>query len=98
VENPFQQAARAKKTLKLVEHFDREMLVNGLDPFVHSIAMVTMLRDQTSEAQWRIHATLCGQRPPSDDTKKSVINAYERRAEAFASNKATPIRRFGGTH
>lgn len=98
MENVFQQANRAKKVLKLVEHFDREMLLNGLDPFAHAIAMIIMLRDQTSDSEWRKHAIVAGQHPPSDETKRAIIEAYERRAVAYESNKVTPIRRFGGTH
>lgn len=86
--NSFAQAARARKTLRMVEYFDREMIRVGIDPFADAEVMVGMLREQTSDAEWRKHALVAGQHPPSVETKAATIE----------SNKVTPIRRFGGMH
>ncbi len=89
----FADAARAKKVLALVRHFDRLFIAVGRCPYREADALAEMLRESISEDDWKRHAVIAGVKPPSADSVAMVIHEYEERAAARID---MPVRMFGG--
>jgi hypothetical protein len=80
--NRFEETARLRKVLALVDHFDAYMSGSGLDPKADSPAMVDALQHM-KQPIWTAHAAACGLKSaPSDITIALVIDVYRERAKA----------------
>ncbi len=86
-ENPFEQAARAKKVAALVAHFDRFLLGAKLDPFADAMQMVRSL-ETMKPVVWEHHAILARcTRKPSPETRREVISVYQGRVVAYEARQ-----------
>jgi hypothetical protein len=84
--NPFEQAARERKTARLVEVADRTATEGGLSPHdpAHAAGILGAWRN-APPVYWARLAVLAGCRPPSDETRAAVLAVFERRAQRRAS-------------
>lgn len=91
--NQFAAAARARKVRALCVYFDVVFARLDVDPIREADKVVIALRE-LSEEQWRLHAIVAGQRPPSQETVAEIIAVYEGRT--FESENVVASQRFGG--
>jgi hypothetical protein len=79
--NDYARAARDKKVRALVIYFDIEFArreVDPIDSLREPAKMIDALRALTQE-EWKLHAVLAGQRPPSFDSQNEVVAQYVKR-------------------
>lgn len=81
--NPFEEMARARKVVAIIDYLDCLARDKRFDPHLDADAIACMLRGpKMTPDVWRGVAVSAGQEPPSKTAIENIITTYERRAMA----------------
>ena len=88
--NPFESAARTRKTAALVKQIDIWAMKVGIDPLGDAVRFAELLESLT-DVEWLGLAMLADVRPPSHETRRMVVATISERGKTLPAPASVEV-------